>query len=260
MIQLSHGRYLGTNKRSFSVEGVIVSETCYHETVFEGWHKHENAHISFILQGGNKEDRKNRTTQVSPGSIVFYHSDELHRNCATQHPSRNINLEVEPDFLKRYDLAETCFENIGNAGDAKFTLLKIFQECKTITDITNASIHLSLLHLLSKKQSDHKHAGWSGQLKELLNDEWNKDHTLNDLSLRLGVHPVTISKGFPRYFSCTLGDYVRKLRIEKAVELICRTDLSLTEIAYHCGFYDQSHFIRTFRSQVGVSPKALKKL
>ncbi len=58
----------------------------------------------------------------------------------------------------------------------------------------------------------------------------------------IGVHPVTISKYFPRYFSCTLGEYMRKLKIEKSLSLIKSPGNSLTNVAYACGFFDQSHF------------------
>lgn len=58
MLQLKAGRYLGHNKRSWDANGVFVSETAYHSKVFEGWHYHENTHITLILQGGNREQRR----------------------------------------------------------------------------------------------------------------------------------------------------------------------------------------------------------
>lgn len=99
MIQLKAGRYLGHNKRSWDVNGVLVSETEYHDTVFEGWHCHENNHITLILQGGNQEQRKNKEFESVPGEVVTYAREELHRNLNTAHPSRNINVEITNGFF-----------------------------------------------------------------------------------------------------------------------------------------------------------------
>src|SRR5687768_16851610 len=102
MRHLKGGRYLGSNKRSWDANGIFVSETEYHSKVFEGWHYHENSHLTFILQGGNREQRKNREFEAAPGTIVFYAGGELHRNLNTAHPSRNINVEIENGFFSKH--------------------------------------------------------------------------------------------------------------------------------------------------------------
>ena len=261
MVQLRSGNYLGFNRQSFSVFGVIVSETYYDVPVFEGWHTHENPHITFTLLGGNREERKQQASPVTAGQIVIYNSGEAHRNYATQHPSKNINLEIQQTFFTLYDLHPQCFEQNYCSADAKFTMLKIFQECKRGDTHSALSAHTLLLRLLCPiKTKAHTTAKWVVQLKALLHDEWNEAHTLKDLASSVGIHPVTLSRSFAYYFGCNLGDYIRKIRIDKPIELMCATNFSLTQIAHCSGFYDQSHFIRTFRDCIGMSPKMLKKL
>jgi AraC family transcriptional regulator len=53
---------------------------------------------------------------------------------------------------------------------------------------------------------------------------------------------------------------MRKLRVEKAMALMVSSHQSLTEIAYVCGFADQSHFIRIFKQHTGFLPKQYQKL
>ncbi|MGB1004752.1 MAG: helix-turn-helix domain-containing protein [Salibacteraceae bacterium] len=43
------------------------------------------------------------------------------------------------------------------------------------------------------------------------------------------------------------------------MDLLKNTSLSTTEIAYECGFADQSHFIRTFKNLNGFTPKQYQK-
>lgn len=94
----------------------------------------------------------------------------------------------------------------------------------------------------------------------MLNDRWNESPSLKDLSTALGIHPVTIPKLFPKYFSCPFGEYLRRLKIEKSLQMIKKSSASLTEIAYECRFYDQSHFTRVFKNLTGFSPLAYAKL
>jgi AraC family transcriptional regulator len=70
MIQLERATYLGNNRRSFSLDGIVVTETEYIKKVSERWHYHVNNHISYILQGGNREQRKNQEAQVLPGHLL----------------------------------------------------------------------------------------------------------------------------------------------------------------------------------------------
>ncbi len=103
---------------------------------------------------------------------------------------------------------------------------------------------------------------WTTQLRELI-----QDHLDTNLSLRLTeaadalqVNPTYLSREFARYFdNLSFGEYVRKLRIEKALELLDATGYSLAEIAYLTGFSDQSHFTRIFKQHTGQNPSAYRK-
>jgi AraC-like DNA-binding protein len=103
---------------------------------------------------------------------------------------------------------------------------------------------------------------WATQLRELI-----QDHLDTNLSLRLTeaadtlqVNPSYLSREFARYFdNLSFGEYIRKLRIEKALHLLDTTAYSMGEIAYLTGFSDQSHFTRIFKQHTGQSPAAYRK-
>ncbi|HEX6187366.1 MAG TPA: helix-turn-helix transcriptional regulator, partial [Pyrinomonadaceae bacterium] len=67
-------------------------------------------------------------------------------------------------------------------------------------------------------------------------------------------------RSFSRYFRCTLGEYVRHIRVQRSLELMPRRNLTLTEIATTCGFADQSHFTRSFKQIMGVRPSTYRRL
>ena len=80
------------------------------------------------------------------------------------------------------------------------------------------------------------------------------------LANELGMSSTYISQMFPKYFNANFGEYIRKLRIEKAVSLLPHQHLSLSQITYDCGFSDQSHFIRCFKEIYSVTPSQYRKM
>jgi YesN/AraC family two-component response regulator len=83
---------------------------------------------------------------------------------------------------------------------------------------------------------------------------------LKQISNDLELNPSYVSREFSKYFeNLNFGDYVRKLRIEKAVTLIETSSYTLTEIAYRTGFSDQSHFTRIFKLHTGKNPSSYRK-
>jgi len=257
MLRLGTTNYLGANIRNFYADGLAVSETIYHEKVFEGWHCHENHHITFIVKGGTLDQRRYREQAATPGHVLLYNSGEPHRNRHTRHPSKNINLEIADAFLYGHQLQ---FSAINTAG-LPLLVLRIYRESRINDSCSPPAIQALLLQAFSRQPPAPRGAPpWIAQLKELLHDCWNETLSLQQIAQAIYVHPVTISRYFPRYFSCTLGEYMRRIKIERALSLIQQTGMSLTAIAHACGFADQSHFNRTFKALTGMLPGAYREL
>lgn len=103
---------------------------------------------------------------------------------------------------------------------------------------------------------------WAKELKEIIQDQVDTNLTLSlkEISKSLKVHPSYLSREFSKYFDdMSFGEYIRKLRIEKSVELMRNTNYSLSEIAYLTGFSDPSHFNRIFKLNKGKTPSAFRK-
>lgn len=103
---------------------------------------------------------------------------------------------------------------------------------------------------------------WAKELKEIIQDQIDTNLTLSlkELSESLHVHPSYLSREFSKYFDdLSFGDYIRKLRIEKAIHLLDDSKHSLSEIAYLTGFSDQSHFNRIFKKYTGKNPSEFRK-
>lgn len=112
------------------------------------------------------------------------------------------------------------------------------------------------------KHKSGKIPEWAKELKEIIQDQidTNLSLSLKELSESLNVHPSYLSREFSKYFDdLSFGEYIRKLRIEKAIVLLNDKKNSLVEIAYLTGFSDQSHFNRIFKKYTGKNPSEFRK-
>jgi AraC family transcriptional regulator len=232
------------------------------EPLDTSFHAHVNPHLTLLLQGGTLEKRQRGQYERRTGDAVFFHAGEGHQNSRTLLPSKNINLEFGADFLHAYGISEAAMgEALKRSPDTPFLPLRVYTELQAGDACSAESIAMLVLNVLGPASCGHRaRPPWVRQVEEMLGDCWNQPVSLPELATAAGVHPVTLSKCFPRYFGSTLGQYLRKLRISRALALIQNTPLSLTQVAYECGFYDQIHFTRTFRQCTGMLPKAFKKM
>ena len=81
-----------------------------------------------------------------------------------------------------------------------------------------------------------------------------------DLAARAGLSVFQFDQRIRAMFGLSAGQYLTRLRIERASELLRRSAEAISEIALDCGYADQTSFARQFRKTVGVSPGQYRKL
>ncbi|PIU92840.1 MAG: AraC family transcriptional regulator, partial [Armatimonadetes bacterium CG06_land_8_20_14_3_00_66_21] len=68
----------------------------------------------------------------------------------------------------------------------------------------------------------------------------------------------TLSRAFRNATGCSPLDYLVRVRIHRAMELLKEADLSIAEVAQQVGFADSNYFSRQFRSLVGCGPRRFR--
>jgi AraC-like DNA-binding protein len=146
--------------------------------------------------------------------------------------------------------------------DGLYTWAKLLQNEKHTQNPFERTLLEVYKKFLSEKKKTKEAPEWAKELKEIIQDQIDTNLTLSlkEISQSLNVHPTYLSREFSKYFdNLSFGDYIRKLRIEKSVELMKDPKHSLAEIAYLTGFSDQSHFNRTFKLHTGKNPSLYRK-
>ena len=87
----------------------------------------------------------------------------------------------------------------------------------------------------------------------------NPDGKVSDLAERAKLSPFQFDQRIRAMFGLSAGQYLTRLRIDRASELLRQGDTTITEIALSCGYADQTAFTRQFRKIVGVSPGVYKR-
>jgi len=112
---------------------------------------------------------------------------------------------------------------------------------------------------LSIHTSESKRPGWVEKIRNIIQEQYNTKLSLVALSKEAGVHPMHLSRQFPKYFNVSLHYYVRQVKIQKATQMLQDKKYTLYQVAYYCGFSDPSHFNRCFRKITGLNPSEYRK-
>ncbi|MGH7573267.1 MAG: helix-turn-helix transcriptional regulator, partial [Gemmatimonadota bacterium] len=91
-------------------------------------------------------------------------------------------------------------------------------------------------------------------------DRFTEPLRIGDVAGEVGVHPSSLARAFQQHYSCTPGEFVRRLRVDLAARRLTQPTASLASIARETGFSDQSHFSRTFKDATGMTPGAFREL
>jgi len=97
------------------------------------------------------------------------------------------------------------------------------------------------------------------ELSQIVIDRLVEGITLGEVAARLGQNPSAITHRLQRKFGMSYSEYVGRLRVDKAKELLRRTRLSVTEIARRVGIDDPSNFAKLFRKFEAMTPLEYQK-
>ncbi|HRB71604.1 helix-turn-helix transcriptional regulator [Flavobacterium sp. WV_118_3] len=265
MKQLKTGQFFGATNSHLEWKGLTITDTEYtHEKV--DWHYHEKPYFTFIIQGKVLEGNRKEIYECTAGSLLFHNWDDAHYNKKPPGFTRGFHIEIAQHWLDRFDLSLDSLQGsiaVKNP-DVKLLFYKLFYESKIHDNASHLATDALLVEVLENIKGQNKtvysaRPDWIKPLQEILHEDTLQDLSLSQLSALLGIHPVHISRYFPKYFGCSLGNYIRKLKVEKSLALLPDKHTPLTSIALDSGFSDQSHFIRCFKENMGITPLAFRK-
>ena len=92
-------------------------------------------------------------------------------------------------------------------------------------------------------------------MRQYLHEQYAQKLTLDMLSARYNISKYHLQRSFRQYFGQSPGEYLTRLRLTRAKELLRATDLPVSEVAYRVGMENTSYFISVFRAREGATPQ-----
>lgn len=96
------------------------------------------------------------------------------------------------------------------------------------------------------------------QAKNYIDKHYKQEMSLIDISKEVSISPQYFSKIFKEEIGLSFVEYVRKIRMDIAKEMLRTKRYSVKEICYEIGYHDPNYFSRLFKKLVGVSPTDFK--
>lgn len=133
------------------------------------------------------------------------------------------------------------------------------QNCETLDEISEV-FGKFLTEIGSARGTQKRLSKEIAKAIQFVQERYHTNLSLQQLSEWLELSPNYLSGLFKRELQVNFTDYVNKVRLEKAKELLLNTNLKSYEIADRVGFADDSYFSRTFMKHVGVRPNGFRRL
>ena len=124
---------------------------------------------------------------------------------------------------------------------------------------------LELIYLLNNEAGAQKFYNDRGNAQviqsviEYIKNNLDEDLSLQALSKYASFSPTHFHTCFKKSTGLTLREYVEECRIRHGVNLLVSTNLTLSEIAYECGFSSQSYFSYAFKRRMNMTPRKYAK-
>jgi AraC family transcriptional regulator len=259
------GRDYGTVLKRKETAGLLVSEVVYRPDVTISRHAHTSAHFCLVLDGAYVDIVDNRARLCRPATVLFHPAGRPHSNVLLNSVVRDLTIEIRQEWFRHFDLEASGLADPGEM-PAPFgveTANRILRELARPDEVSGLALEALMLELFVKtsrrRSALDRLPCWLKQAKDLLTQAFGSSVTIRHIAERVGVHPVHLAAEFKRHYGCTVGAFVRHLRVMSACYQLTRSPKPLKEIAVTAGFFDQSHFTRTFKAMMGVTPAQFRR-
>jgi AraC family transcriptional regulator len=258
---LPTGSFFGELLNHYKADGFLLHEVAYSPHLEIPCHTHTNAYFAFVLSGFYTETYGQQRRTCQPTTLIFHPAGEAHADRFADQRGHLVNLELTAPTLERWrEHAPVVNRSIEwKGGELTWLATRLYSEFRqrdTASALAMEGLVLEILAGASRSSllPSGSEPRWLGQIERRLQDEFVTPASVEQMAHDVDVHPVHLARVFRHRHHCTIGEYVRRLRVEAARRPLCDPEITLADIALTTGFVDQSHFARSFKSITGMTP------
>jgi AraC-like DNA-binding protein len=239
----------------------------------------------YLIEGSCDLLIKNTVYHLKPGNITFIPSNTLHRTTYTDSEfHERLYIEFTSNYINELVtqfgtgwLYNNLFSKIfylpeEYRGDINRLLSRIIIEQQSSDNFSQCMTKMYFQELIIKllryiKDSSVLVLNGSASTNESLatainyiNENFRNDITLDDMAELLHLNPSYFSKKFKSLNGLGFKEYLNNVRINHSEKLLLETNMSITEIAFECGYDNSNYFGDAFKKINNVSPSKFRRL
>ena len=257
---LNKGRYFTKGEAVLLGDGLLLTKTAYQANKEIPTHLHQESYLAVVIAGDYRELGKDFDDTVKPGASIYHPGREVHKNYIGKAGATLLNLEMPDSFWEQKGLADLKPAQRILGQDPRYLdyATRISDEManpKRLGLIGIEGLALQILDLFLRLNNQPEEAPrLLEKVDGFLHEHFSQPLTIDQIAGKFEVSAGWLSRKFRQHYGENISDRIIRLRINEAIRLLNNTNKTLAEIAVNVGFFDQSHFTRTFKKKRGTSP------
>ena len=235
----------------------LVSQTHHRRGLRIGPHEHEAASLNFVLQGCYDETFRSTKEGHSEDTLLFKPGGARHKNQFDGSDAKCLLIEIDDERLNEILGKHVCRDPLVTR-DPRLSVMatRILHEVQERDESSSMIVEELSIALFQSMENEPPVEIRTKvlQVEELLRETYRQPWSLSGVAQAVEIHPAHLGRAFRARFGCTVGEFVRHLRVLQVVRELRDSDKPIAQIALETGFADQSHCTRVFRSLVHDSP------
>jgi AraC family transcriptional regulator len=251
----------GNVLRVSSTEHFRLSERLYHPCTESPLHTHTKSYIIITVKGQYHSTFGTRAEVFKRWTVSLHHEGVPHTSRYTVNGAKVLYIEVPLEYVQRLIGPTASHMKVISVqgGLPEWTARQLYREFDTPDELSPVMLDSLTFQLFAQLGRRHKELPrnlptWLGRADEIIRERFTDPVGLELIAQAVRVHPTHLAREYRRHYHCTVGEQMRRLRIEYACEQLGTTNHPLADIALAAGFSDQSHFAVGFKQQIGTSP------
>ena len=246
-------------------------------------HYHSEFELIYVKKGCVNFYINGNEYKVREGNVIFINSNIIHRTECVQNNTVNILLQFKnptdsayslrylSSFIKKNKIPFFLFDTNDPDVCILISFIENILEENKLKSNSYKNFISGYLHLIvalmqrkkilpdSREILRREEINKFNPLFEFVDNNYHEQITLEDLSKLMHLNEAYLCRIFKDATGGTITEYINYVRIHKAIKLL-KTNKTLSEIAYECGFSSLTYFNRVFKKNRNYSVSEYRKL
>ncbi|MEP6801969.1 MAG: AraC family transcriptional regulator [Acidobacteriota bacterium] len=258
------GGSFGTLLRRVELPASVLTSTVYAPRISLSQHAHASAFVLFVRHGSFVQRHGWRSECLERSTCIYRPACDEHADDFDASGAVLTAMDLSPALVdrlreagfdgQRFSVRSPFVQQFGDRLDAELA------RPDAMSQMIVEALATDVIAFASRRgrQGSAARSQWQERARRFIEDQFASPLTLAAIAAAVGVHPVHLARQFRASHGCTVGEYIRRLRVAFARQQLVATDLPIAAIALAAGFCDQSQLSKTFKRVTGQTPAACR--